>query len=97
LNADRTRAGSRNHDGNDRNLDDLASTLADELDGIDYETHIAHGELTVTTGLGSLIALLTALRDNVQLKFVSIIDICGADYPGRDRVSTSSTTCCRRR
>jgi len=66
-------------------LEDLASTLADELDGIDYETHIAHGELTVTTGLGSLIALLTALRDNVQLKFVSIIDICGADYPGRDR------------
>jgi len=66
-------------------LTDLANTLADELDGIDYETHIAHGELTVTTGLGSLIALLTALRDNVQLKFVSIIDICGADYPGRDR------------
>jgi len=66
-------------------LQDLASTLADELDGIDYETHIAHGELTVTTSLGSLIPLLTALRDNVQLKFVSIIDICGADYPGRDR------------
>jgi NADH-quinone oxidoreductase subunit C len=66
-------------------LTDLANTLADELDGIDYETHIAHGELTVTTGLGSLLPLLTALRDNVQLKFVSIIDICGADYPGRDR------------
>jgi len=66
-------------------LQDLASTLADELDGIDYETHIAQGELTVTTSLGSLIPLLTALRDNVQLKFVSIIDICGADYPGRDR------------
>ena len=66
-------------------LTDLASTLADELAGIDYETHIAFGELTVTTGLGSLIPLLTALRDNVQLKFVSIIDICGADYPGRER------------
>jgi NADH-quinone oxidoreductase subunit C len=66
-------------------LKDLASTLADELDGIDYETHIAHGELTVITSIGSLIPLLTALRDNVQLKFVSIIDICGADYPGRDR------------
>ncbi|GAB4361839.1 MAG: NADH-quinone oxidoreductase subunit C [Oricola sp.] len=66
-------------------LQDLASTLADELGGIDHETHIAYGELTVTTSLGSLIPLLTALRDNVQLKFVSIIDICGADYPGRER------------
>jgi NADH-quinone oxidoreductase subunit C len=66
-------------------LQDLVSTLADELDGIDYEAQIAHGELTVTTGLGSLIALLTALRDNVQLKFVSIIDISGVDYLGRDR------------
>jgi NADH-quinone oxidoreductase subunit C len=66
-------------------LQDLVSTLSDELDGIDYETHVAFGELTVTTGIGSLIQLLTALRDNVQLKFVSIIDITAADYPGRDR------------
>jgi NADH-quinone oxidoreductase subunit C len=66
-------------------LQDLVSTLSDELDGIDYETHVAFGELTVTTSIGSLIQLLTALRDNVQLKFVSIIDITAADYPGRDR------------
>ncbi|QKV17951.1 NADH-quinone oxidoreductase subunit C [Oricola thermophila] len=66
-------------------LQDLVSTLADELDGIDYEAHLAYGELTVTTGLGSLIPLLTALRDNVQLKFVSIIDISGVDYPERER------------
>ncbi|WP_193178464.1 NADH-quinone oxidoreductase subunit C [Oricola nitratireducens] len=66
-------------------LQDLVSTLSDELDGIDYETHIAFGELAVTTSIGSLIQLLTALRDNVQLKFVSIIDITAADYPGRDR------------
>ncbi|TCD14439.1 NADH-quinone oxidoreductase subunit C [Oricola cellulosilytica] len=66
-------------------IEDLVSTLADELEGIDYETSVAHGELTLKVGLGSLIELLTALRDDVQLKFVSIIDICGADYPGRTK------------
>ncbi|MFZ2099246.1 MAG: NADH-quinone oxidoreductase subunit C [Oricola sp.] len=66
-------------------LQDLASTLADALEGIDYETRIAHGELTVSTGIGSLIPLLTALRDDVQLKFVAITDITAVDYPGRER------------
>jgi NADH-quinone oxidoreductase subunit C len=64
-------------------LKDLESTLADELDGIEYDTTITHGELTLFVGIGSLIELLTKLRDDVQLKFVSIIDVCGADYPGR--------------
>jgi NADH-quinone oxidoreductase subunit C len=66
-------------------MNDLAGTLADALEGIEYETSIAYGELTLTTGLESIIELLTALRDDVQLKFVSIIDICGVDYPGRDK------------
>ncbi|WP_425418674.1 NADH-quinone oxidoreductase subunit C [Oricola indica] len=66
-------------------LNDLAGTLADALEGIDYETSIAFGELTITTGIGSLIELLTALRDDVQLKFVSFIDVTAVDYPGRER------------
>ena len=64
-------------------LNDLANTLADALEGFDYETEIAFGEITMSVDPGALIDLLTILRNDVQLKFVSIIDICGADYPGR--------------
>ncbi|MAZ15634.1 NADH-quinone oxidoreductase subunit C [Oricola sp.] len=66
-------------------LNDLASTISDSLEGIDYEAKIAYGELTLNTDIGSLIELLTALRDDVQLKFVSIIDVTAVDYPGRDK------------
>ena len=66
-------------------LNDLASTISDSLEGIDYEAKVAYGELTLNTDIGSLIELLTALRDDVQLKFVSIIDITAVDYPGREK------------
>lgn len=66
-------------------LNDLASTISDSLEGIDYEAKIAYGELTLNTDIGSLIELLTALRDDVQLKFVSFIDVTAVDYPGRDK------------
>jgi len=66
-------------------LNDLASTISDSLEGIDYEAKIAYGELTLNTDIGSLIELLTALRDDVQLKFVSFIDATAVDYPGRDK------------
>lgn len=66
-------------------LTDLASTLSDSLEGIDYEASIAYGELTLVTDSGNLIELLTALRNDVQLKFVSIIDVTAVDYPGRAR------------
>ena len=49
-------------------LNDLASTISDSVEGIDYEAKIAYGELALNTDIGSLIELLTALRDDVQLK-----------------------------
>ena len=32
-----------------------------------------------------IVEVLTRLRDDPALRFVSFIDICGADYPGRER------------
>ena len=43
----------------------------------------SNGELTVTATRETLIALLTHLRDDRALQFISIIDICGVDYPER--------------
>jgi len=45
----------------------------------------AHGELTLTADAASILEVLTFLRDDPRCLFISIIDICGADYPGRPK------------
>ena len=67
------------------NLEDLASTVADTLGDTGHESAIAHGELTITVGIEDIIATLTRLRDSMQARFVSFIDLSGVDYPERDR------------
>ncbi len=46
---------------------------------------IAYGELTILVDGAEIVEVLTTLRDNPDCLFVSFIDICGADYPGRER------------
>ncbi len=46
---------------------------------------IAHGELTVEAPATHIIEVLRFLRDDPRLSFVSLIDICGVDWPGRNR------------
>lgn len=67
------------------NLDDLATAVADALGEIGYEPVMAHGELTITVAIEDIVAVLTRLRDSMQTRFVSFIDISGADYPARDK------------
>jgi NADH-quinone oxidoreductase subunit C len=49
------------------------------------ETYVAHGELNVLADAASIVAVLTALRDDPQLRFQQLIDLCGVDYPERGR------------
>lgn len=49
------------------------------------ETVIAHGELTVVASRSELPALIRFLRDDQACLFTTLIDICGVDYPERDR------------
>ena len=53
--------------------------LADKVSGVE----LAYGELTISTTAGNIINVLRFLRDDVQTQFVSMIDICGVDYPER--------------
>jgi NADH-quinone oxidoreductase subunit C len=46
---------------------------------------LAWGELTVTTTTENYIALLTFLRDDARCQFISYIDLCGVDYPEREK------------
>src|SRR3954453_21070460 len=46
---------------------------------------MAYDELTILVDGARIVEVLTKLRDDPTLRFVSFIDLCGADYPGRER------------
>lgn len=49
------------------------------------ETEIAHDELMLHVSQESLVALLTYLRDDSECLFTQLVDICGVDYPERQK------------
>ena len=64
-------------------LDELSTYLAEKLIGQVGDAALAYGELSVSIEPRDLIEVATFLRDDQRCQFVSIIDICGADYPSR--------------
>ncbi len=45
---------------------------------------IAYGELTITVERESIVEVVTILREDPELQFISFIDIAGVDYPQRE-------------
>ncbi|MBM6595796.1 NADH-quinone oxidoreductase subunit C [Microvirga pudoricolor] len=45
---------------------------------------IAYDELTMIVRAEDVVRAVTFLRDDAQCRFVNFIDLCGADYPGRE-------------
>jgi NADH-quinone oxidoreductase subunit C len=66
-------------------LNDIAETAAARLGSAVLARTLAHGEVTVTVEAARIVEVLTTLRDDPELRFVSFIDICGADYPAREK------------
>lgn len=66
-------------------LNDLAAYINEARGSLLESSAIAYGELTLNTTPERIIALLTFLRDDVQCGFVNIIDICGVDWPTREK------------
>ncbi|WP_375460619.1 NADH-quinone oxidoreductase subunit C [uncultured Enterovirga sp.] len=61
--------------------DHVATSLGDAVTG----RAIAYGELTVVVEAGRILDALTFLRDDPACRFISFIDLCGVDYPGREK------------
>lgn len=59
----------------------IQSTQADKLTG----TSVVGDEVSVTVAAAALPELLTWLRDEPSLLFRELIDLCGVDYPERER------------
>ena len=66
-------------------LTDLSAQLKEKLGERLVESTLAYGELTIKVDGENIIEVLSFLKSDPQCRFVSIIDICGADYPQREK------------
>lgn len=66
-------------------LAELAETVALSLDMDASEVSFAHGHVILRVGISALLATIRTLRDDPKLGFISFIDMCGVDYPARER------------
>jgi len=67
------------------NLIELESLIKEACADAILSSEIAYGELTLTAKSEEILSLLTFLRDNAQCKFVNVTDICGVDWPEREK------------
>ena len=66
-------------------VDELAGHVEARLGARMLDRQVARGELTITVPADAIPAVLTALRDDQQCRFEQLIDICGVDYPEREK------------
>ncbi|MFT6263435.1 MAG: NADH-quinone oxidoreductase subunit C [Dasania sp.] len=48
-------------------------------------SHITCGELAVTINPQTIVSFLIYLRDDKNLRFLQLVDLCGVDYPERQK------------
>ena len=66
-------------------LNALSTTVQAKLGAAVQGSVISFDELTILVDPAHIVGALTTLRDDADLRFVSFIDICGADYPEREK------------
>ena len=66
-------------------LSTLGQAMLADGAGAAVSAHVAFGELTIVAQASRIAELLTTLRDNANYRFIQLIDLCGADYPERER------------
>ena len=69
----------------DEALDKLATYLAERLGKKLIGSKLALGELTIEVKRDDIPAVIETLRDDPLCRFGCLIDICGADYPEREK------------
>jgi NADH-quinone oxidoreductase subunit C len=66
-------------------LETLASHVKTESGSAILSSRIDHGELTLNVARDRIVEVLTFLRDDTQCRFDVLIDICGVDWPSREK------------
>jgi len=66
-------------------MEDLRDHIVDQMDDAVNSAEISFGELTINARRAEIVKVITFLRDDPICKFTTLIDICGVDYPARER------------
>ena len=70
-------------------MDEALKTVADKivvaLPVAVTGAHFAYGELTLIAEAARIVEVLTFLRDDPVCQFICFTDLCGADYPQREK------------
>ena len=66
-------------------LEDMLATIEPVLAEGLVEKQVAYDELTIVVAAGAIPRVLTFLRDEPSLLFKELVDLCGVDYPERER------------
>jgi len=66
-------------------LQDLLALIEPVLGDHLLAAKIAHGELTISVPATSIRRVLGFLRDDPNMLFKELVDLCGVDYPERER------------
>jgi NADH-quinone oxidoreductase subunit C len=69
----------------DETLREMAEYIASTRPSAVLDFKIAFGELTLAVQPGEIVSLVRLLRDDPRLAFVNLTDICGVDYPSREK------------
>jgi NADH-quinone oxidoreductase subunit C len=68
----------------DQTLQDLGDFVAGRLPNDVLKAEIKNDELIVNAHRGSIVKVLTFLRDDPNCQFKLLMDVCGVDHPDRD-------------
>ena len=66
-------------------LEELGEYVVGALPEMVSGAEVAQGELTIEVNWDAIVTVLTFLRDDSNCQFRQLMDICGVDYPGRER------------
>ena len=66
-------------------MNDLKAHIEAQLADAVNAASIENGELTIDARRAEIMTVISFLRDDPICKFSSLIDICGVDYPSRER------------
>ncbi|MGA0593715.1 NADH-quinone oxidoreductase subunit C [Enterovirga sp. CN4-39] len=66
-------------------LAQLGQHIASRLGSVVTGHAVAYGDLTIGVERSAIVEAVTFLRDDPECRFICFIDICGVDYPARER------------
>ena len=69
----------------DETLKEIAEYIAAQRGASVVDWRIAFGELTMVVAPNDIVPLVRFLRDDPRLAFVNLTDICGVDWPSREK------------